>query len=89
MMETFRKGAALGLGLAAAGVERAEKVIDDMVKKGEMTTEEAKAFLKEYQVKGEAKQNSILKDLNFATQDDITRLEARIDALTQQLENKA
>jgi len=85
MMETFRKGAALGLGLAAAGVEKAEQVIDELVKKGEMTTAEAKAFLKEYQQKGEVKQKSILKDLNFATQDDIVRLEARIDALAEQL----
>lgn len=89
MMETFRKGAALGLGFATAGFEKAEKVIDELVKKGEMTTTEAKAFLKEYQVKGEVKQNSILKDLNFATQDDVARLEARIDALAKQLNPEA
>lgn len=85
MMSTFKKGVALGLGLAAAGFEKAEQVIDELVKKGEMTRDEAKEVMKTYQTKGESVQRSILTDLNFATQDDIARLEARIDALTQQL----
>ncbi|WP_440898025.1 phasin family protein [Amphibacillus sp. Q70] len=85
MKETFKKGVALGLGLAATGVEQAEKVIDELVKKGEMTREESKAFFNEYYKKGKDKQKEMLTDLNFATQDDIKRLEARIDALAEQI----
>lgn len=88
MKETFKKGVALGLGLAAAGVEQAEKVIDELVKKGEMTTEESKEFFNEYYQKGKETQKGVLTDLNFATQDDIKRLEARIDALTEQINPK-
>lgn len=89
MMSTFKKGVALGIGLAAAGFEKAEQVIDELVKKGEMTRDEAKEVMKTYQEKGEVKQKSILKDLNFATQDDIARLEARIAVLEQQLNRQA
>ena len=85
MMNTFKKGVALGIGLAAAGFEKAEQVIDELVKKGEMTRDEAKEAMKTFQEKGEVKQKSILRDLNFATLDDIARLEARIDVLEQQL----
>lgn len=85
MKETFKKGVALGLGLATAGVEQAEKVIDELVKKGDMTVDESKAFFKEYYQKGKNKQKDMLADLNIATQDDIVRLEARIDALTRQI----
>lgn len=85
MMNTFKKGVALGIGLAAAGFEKAEQVIDELVKKGEMTRDEAKEAMKTFQEKGEIKQKSILRDLNFATQDDITQLEARIAVLEQQL----
>ncbi|BAM48111.1 phasin family protein [Amphibacillus xylanus] len=85
MRDAFKKGIALGIGLAAAGLEKAEQVIDELVKKGEITRDEAKEVLKTYQKKGEEKQRTILKDLNFATQDDIARLEARIEALEQKI----
>lgn len=85
MRDAFKKGIALGIGLAVAGLEKAEQVIDELVKKGEITRDEAKEVLKTYQKKGEEKQRTILKDLNFATQDDIARLEARIEALEQKI----
>ncbi|MBM7542339.1 phasin family protein [Amphibacillus cookii] len=85
MMDTFKKGLALGLGLAATSVEHAERVIDDLVKKGEMTKEESKAFFNEYYKKGQDTHRNILGELNVATKDDINRLQARLDKLEAQI----
>lgn len=85
MKDTFRKGLSLGLGLATAGYEQAEKIMSDLVKKGEMTRDEAKTVLNEYITKGENTQSNMKSKLNVATQDDIKRLELRIDALAEQL----
>lgn len=85
MKDMFKKGVALGLGIAATGVEQADKLVDELVKKGEMTREEAKDFVRDYTKKGADTHNDILGEFNVATKEDIKRLESRIDDIAARI----
>ena len=95
MKDLINKGLALGLGLAVYSKEQIEKVVDDLVKKGEVSGAESKDLIKELLEKGAAEKKEmnariheqvekLLKDLNIPTKADLERLEKRI----QELENK-
>lgn len=85
MADLFKKGLAVGLGLAQTGVEQAEKAINQLVEKGEMTKSEAKEFFDQYYEKGEDTQNKTLNKLNIATKDDVKKIEARLAVVEQRL----
>ncbi|WP_026105021.1 phasin family protein [Halalkalibacterium ligniniphilum] len=96
MKDTVKKGLALGLGLAVTSKEQAEKIVDELVKKGELSKHESKDFMRELMNKGEETQNKIdesiqiklkqlLGELNLATKDDIQALEQRLNQLEKQL----
>lgn len=95
MRNMLKKGLALGLGLAITSKEQAEKFVEELVKKGEMTQEESKGFVNELIQKGEEMQkeldeminkrlNQLLGQLNVATKEEIKRLEQRINELENQ-----
>lgn len=95
MRDLINKGLAFGLGLAVVSKEQIEKVVDELVKKGEVSAAESKELMRELLEKGEAEKKemnarihdqlkNILKELNIPTRADIERLEKRI----QDLENK-
>ncbi|OLN29718.1 phasin family protein [Desulfosporosinus metallidurans] len=95
MKDLISKGLALGLGLAVVSKEQIEKLVDELVKKGEVSTSESKELVRELFEKGEAEKKEmnsriheqvekLLKDLNIPTKADLERLEQRI----QELENK-
>jgi polyhydroxyalkanoate synthesis regulator phasin len=95
MRNMLKKGLALGLGLAITSKEQAEKFVEELVKKGEMTQEESKGFVNELIQKGEEMQkeldeminkrlNQLLGQLNVATKEEIQRLEQRINELENQ-----
>jgi polyhydroxyalkanoate synthesis regulator phasin len=95
MRNMLKKGLALGLGLAITSKEQAEKFVEELVKKGEMTQEESKGFVNELIQKGEEMQkeldevinkrlNQLLGQWNVATKEEIQRLEQRIDQLENQ-----
>jgi len=48
MLDFLRRGMLIGLGLASITREKAEKIAEEMVKKGELTTAEAKEFIEKY-----------------------------------------
>lgn len=92
MKELLKKGLSLGLGFAVVSKEQIEKVIDDMVKKGEMSATESKDLMRELVQKGEQQQDEIntklreqvqkiLEELNLPSKADIERLEERIAQL--------
>ncbi|ALS28741.1 subunit B of ATP synthase [Paenibacillus sp. 32O-W] len=92
MKDTIEKIISLGLGIVSAGKEQIEKTVDELVKKGEVNRTESKALVEELIKKGEeARQqieamarervNAILGEMRLATQEDIARLERRLDAL--------
>ena len=95
MKDLINKGLAFGLGLAVVSKEQTEKFVEEMVKKGEVSTAESKDLMRELFEKGEAEKKEmnariheqlakLLKDLNIPTKADLERLEKRI----QELENK-
>ena len=95
MKDLINKGLAIGLGLAVVSKEQIEKLVDELVKKGEVSAGESKDLIRELFEKGEAEKKEmnvrihdqmekLLKDLNIPTKADLERLEQRI----QDLENK-
>ena len=102
MKNMIKKGLALGLGLAITSKEQAEKVVEELVKKGEMTQEESKGFVSELIQKGQETQKELevfinnkvqqlLGQLNLVTKDEAQRLEQQISQLEErinQLENQ-
>lgn len=95
MKDLMNKGLAFGLGLAVVSKEQIEKVVEELVKKGEVSAGESKDLMRDLLEKGEAGKKEmntriheqlekLLKDLNIPTKSDIERLEQRI----QELENK-
>jgi polyhydroxyalkanoate synthesis regulator phasin len=95
MKDLINKGLAFGLGLAVVSKEQIEKVVDELVKKGEVSATESKELIRELFEKGEAEKkemnariheqlDKLLKELNIPTKADLERLEQRI----QDLENK-
>ena len=92
MKDLLKKGLALGFGVAVASKEQIEKVVDDLVKKGEVSTAESKELVNELIVKGEEGQkelqrvireqfNKLLSELNIPTKEEIKRLEERLAKL--------
>jgi polyhydroxyalkanoate synthesis regulator phasin len=91
-VETLRKLFDIGLGLIAVTKETTQQMVNELVKKGEMSREEGERFVADLTKKGEklrgdltetvqlAVQNQLEK-LNLAKRDDIARLERRVAAL--------
>lgn len=83
-----------GIGSAAYTYEKASKVIDDFVAKGKLTIEEGKELSEELKRNIVTKTDAIkplnkedlvevLKSMNFATKDDLTTINERINNLEQ------
>lgn len=95
-MSVINKAVSLGLGLAVAGKEQAEKLVDELVKKGEMSREESFAFVDDVMKKGAEAQRKLaslvqdrveaIGERAWATKEDIERLEQRLDALIARLD---
>lgn len=96
MKDLLKKGLTLGLGLAIVSKEQVEKVVDDLVKKGEVSKEESKELIDELRQKGENGEQEIkrvvreqlekvLKELNIPTKKEIERLQERINELEQKI----
>ncbi|PXW91088.1 polyhydroxyalkanoate synthesis regulator phasin [Streptohalobacillus salinus] len=85
MSDLFKKGLAVGLGLAQTSVDQAEKMINQLVEKGEMTKQESKEFFDKYYQKGQETQNKTLNHLNIASSEEVNKLEARLRVVEQRL----
>ncbi|SES91626.1 Polyhydroxyalkanoate synthesis regulator phasin [Salinibacillus kushneri] len=99
MKNTLKKGLSLGIGLALTSKEQAQKVLDELVKKGELSQQESKEFYNEIWERGQETQqelegkiqqklNKVLNDLNVATKEDISELEKRLEQLENQNNNQ-
>lgn len=99
MSDLLKKGFYLGLGAAASGKEKFEKMVNDMVKKGEVTPSQAKSMINSWINKGEsvdkdwsgyakAKMQDRMKDLGFVSREDYELLEARIQRLEKILDQQ-
>lgn len=100
MRDLLNKFVSLGLGLAVVTKEQAEKLVDELVKKGEMSRAESFAFVDDLLKKGEEAQARIetlvrervqaaVGERKWATREDVARLEKRLDALIAKLDGQA
>lgn len=96
MVDEFKNILLAGIGSVAYTYEKASKLVDTMVEKGKITVEEGKDLSKELKRNIQEKADSIkpltkddlttfIKELNFATKDDLTALNYRISKLEEKL----
>ena len=73
-MNNLKKVLLAGIGLTAMTVDKADSFVQELVEKGRLTVEEGK------EAKLDAKKTSV----EYATKDDVRRLEEKLDALLSQ-----
>ncbi len=85
---------ALGIGALSMTRERAKKIVDELVKKGEVRLEESRTLIDKMTSRGEEERAELRKLLEegleraktgIATRKDIEELSAKIDALAEKL----
>ena len=92
MSDLLKKALSLGIGLTVASKEKVEKVVDDLVKKGEIAPSESKAVVNKLIERGEEERNTIknmvqeqvrrvLQDLDVPAGSDVASLEQRVAEL--------
>lgn len=96
MSDLLKKGFHLGLGAAISGKERFEKMVNEMVKRGEISPSQAKNMVnnwmanwiekgeskdKEWNEQAKAKYQDQMKELGFVSKEDYEKLEARVQRL--------
>lgn len=96
MSDLFKKAISLGVGLTIVSKEKVEKVVEELVKKGEIAPSESKALIDRLVDRGEEERGAfkaavqeqvqrVLKELNVPGQSDIAALEARIAVLERRV----
>lgn len=101
MKDLVKKGLALALGMAVASREQIEKVVDELVKKGEVSASESKNLVDELIKKGEEEHQNMrtrmrehvkehvkdhLRELEVPSHDDVKNLESRVKDLMSRIE---
>ncbi len=100
MAEFFKKAVLAGIGLITQGSENMKKMVDDLVKKGEISRKEGEKLLKDLLKKGEDARKEFSESLHkgaetvlgradIATKDDIDRLNKKIAALEKKIKGTA
>ena len=90
--EFVKKSLAFGMGAASFSVERIKQFADDMVARGEMSSDDAHSFVDEVSKRAEADKQSIqewisdqvakmVRQTGLAEAQHVERLEARVTAL--------
>ncbi|MBT9140250.1 MAG: hypothetical protein DDT30_00826 [Dehalococcoidia bacterium] len=92
MKELLRKAFTLGWGAMVLTREAAEKLVDELVKKGEVGQEEARDLVNDLLERGKKEREEaqkvirqeiaqVLGELNLPSRDDLLRLEEKVDRL--------
>lgn len=85
--EELKKILLAGIGAAAATAEKSKEVVDQLVKKGELTVEQGKVLNEELKhnikdkLRTPADAEEISKDLEKVSKDDLAKLKAKIEEL--------
>ncbi|QAV27740.1 Polyhydroxyalkanoate synthesis regulator phasin [Anoxybacillus pushchinoensis] len=93
-MSILKKGLAFGLGLALASKEQVEKLIDELVKKGELSLEESKDVIDLWKQQTEERKaelqrivreqiKQVIDKFDLVTKDELQQLEQRIRRLEE------
>jgi polyhydroxyalkanoate synthesis regulator phasin len=96
MSDLFKKAISLGVGLTIVSKEKVEKVVDELVKRGELAPSESKALVDRLVERGEEERGvfktaiheqvqRVLKELKVPVQADIAVLESRIAVLERRV----
>ncbi|WP_379156955.1 phasin family protein [Paenibacillus sp. sgz5001063] len=96
MSDLFKKAISLGVGLTIVSKEKVEKVVEELVKRGELAPSESKALVDRLVERGEEERGMfksavheqverVLKDLKIPVQSDVAGLEARIAVLERRV----
>jgi len=89
MMEFLKKSLAFGMGAAAFSAEKIKQFADDMVARGEMTSEEAGKFIDDVSKRAEDEKKTlqewIREQMSRMLQQVGAAESARVDALEQRL----
>lgn len=97
LSELVRRSILLGLGALSITREKAERLVDELVKKGEMTREEARSFVDQIVERGKQEKDELQRmvkeelgqwreNVGLATRADIARLEEQIKKLEEKLD---
>lgn len=100
MAEFFRKSVLAGIGLITEGSEMMNKLVKELVKKGEISQKEGEKLLKDLLKKGEDARKDLAKTLHegaeevlgradIATKDDLDKLTKRVAAMEKKLRTTA
>ena len=94
MKEFFTQLVNLGLGAATVTRDAAQKLVNELIEKGEMTRKEGDEFIdkltkrgqeakKEFEDKVEKIIKNILKKLNVPTREEIDEIKQKLDSLSK------
>ena len=90
-MNDLKKVLLAGIGLTAMTVDKADSFVKELVEKGRLTIEEGKELEQELKRQSKEEAQELLNKLDakkssveYATKDDVKRLEEKLDALLSQ-----
>ncbi len=95
MFDLFKKGVLMGLGAVTITKEKAEQIVDELVKKGELAKDKRSQAVQDLLKKAEEQEkilidkvssevNKAIVKLGIPTKKDLERLEKKIDDLKKQ-----
>ncbi|WP_025680305.1 phasin family protein [Paenibacillus massiliensis] len=96
MSDLLKRAISLGWGLTVVSKEKVERIVDDLVKRGELAPTESKALIERLMSRGEEDLGHVktlvreqiargLEELDVPSQKDIRALEQRIAVLESQI----
>ncbi|MDB6354399.1 MULTISPECIES: phasin family protein [Trichococcus] len=88
-MDELKKIFLAGVGITSTSIEKAEKLINEMVEKGRVTVQEGKELQTELTRKASGivpATKAELDNLPFAKKEDVEALEAKMDAINAKLD---
>jgi polyhydroxyalkanoate synthesis regulator phasin len=99
MIDLFKKGLFLGMGLFEEGREKVEALVDDLIKAGEVAKEERTKTIEKYVQKIKEQEKIISEKINIEikkaiekfgipTKDDFEKLVKEVEALKKKVEQK-
>ncbi len=97
MREFFKKGLHLGIGAISITREKAEQAVQELMKKGEITSEEARGLADQLVQRGEEERKNLeqairkeldrlRQDFRFVSREEFEQLERRVKSLEEKLE---
>lgn len=92
--EDLKKIMLAGVGAIATTAEKSKEIVDQLVKKGELTVEQGKILNEELKhdlkekLRTPANTEAISKDLEKVSKEDLQKLKAKIEELEKGMENE-